>query len=149
MTRRCDLPARTLPPCDLEWGHQGRMHSNRGVGFYVDDDLQTEHVRRQAERAKTEQTDPQPHPQPMKPRGIPYTTDEVEKALRLHAMDNYHRDLMQWMLERIRADERLHAHLKECPLGWHNDRTITIRSTTDADVVAWLQKLDELVEGRP
>lgn len=47
--RLCGIPARTLPPCDLEWGHDGDMHGNRGDGFYAAQHL-AEHRRRQAER---------------------------------------------------------------------------------------------------
>jgi hypothetical protein len=35
--RRCGIPAKTLPPCDLEWGHDGDMHANAGDGFYARD----------------------------------------------------------------------------------------------------------------
>jgi 8-oxo-dGTP pyrophosphatase MutT (NUDIX family) len=42
----------TLPPCDLEWGHDGDMHGNGGDGFYAEQHLE-EHHRRQAERKKT------------------------------------------------------------------------------------------------
>lgn len=36
------------------------------------------------------------------------------------------------------------AHLDACPFGWYEDRVITARSTTETDILAWLQKLDEL-----
>lgn len=42
----CDIPARTLPPCDLPWGHDDRMHANAGDGFYARD-FEAEHVIRQ------------------------------------------------------------------------------------------------------
>lgn len=48
-TRKCEIPAQTLPPCDLEWGHAGDMHANGGDGFYADQHFE-EHRRRQAER---------------------------------------------------------------------------------------------------
>ena len=35
MAKRCNIPARTLPACDLEWGHEGDMHANAGDGFYA------------------------------------------------------------------------------------------------------------------
>ena len=44
--KRCQIPAKTLPPCDLEWGHDGDMHSNGGDGFYASQHL-AEHRRRQ------------------------------------------------------------------------------------------------------
>jgi hypothetical protein len=44
--RRCGIPARTLPPCDLEWGHDGDMHCNGGDGFYARD-YEVEHHARQ------------------------------------------------------------------------------------------------------
>lgn len=47
----CEIPARTLPPCDLEWGHPGDMHSNAGDGFYARN-YETEHRRRQRDRAQ-------------------------------------------------------------------------------------------------
>jgi hypothetical protein len=47
--RRCDIPAKTLPPCDLEWGHDGTMHANAGDGFYARE-YEEEHRRRQRER---------------------------------------------------------------------------------------------------
>lgn len=47
--RRCEIPARTLPPCDLEWGHDGDMHGNGGDGFYAEWCID-EHRRRQADR---------------------------------------------------------------------------------------------------
>lgn len=47
--KRCEIPAKTLPPCDLEWGHEGRMHANGGDGFYARE-YDDEHRRRQAAR---------------------------------------------------------------------------------------------------
>lgn len=52
MKARCGIPARTLPPCDLEWGHDGDMHANAGDGFYARD-FDEEHARRQHERRET------------------------------------------------------------------------------------------------
>lgn len=45
----CGIPAQTLPPCDLPWGHDGDRHANAGDGFYAPDH-EEEHHRRQAER---------------------------------------------------------------------------------------------------
>jgi len=45
----CGIPARTLPPCDLEWGHEGDLHGNAGDGFYARDH-DDEHHRRQTMR---------------------------------------------------------------------------------------------------
>lgn len=50
---RCGIPAGTLPPCDLEWGHDGAMHANAGDGFYART-FENEHRRRQAVRAGRE-----------------------------------------------------------------------------------------------
>ncbi len=47
----CGIPARSLPPCDLPWGHDGDMHANGGDGFYARDHLE-EHHRRQREFAE-------------------------------------------------------------------------------------------------
>jgi hypothetical protein len=33
--------------------------------------------------------------------GIPYTIAEVETVLRTHAMDPYHRELMQWLVGQL------------------------------------------------
>jgi hypothetical protein len=43
----CGIPARTLPPCALEWGHGGRMHGNAGDGFYASE-YDEEHQDRQS-----------------------------------------------------------------------------------------------------
>ncbi len=48
--RRCNIPARTLPPCDLEWGHTSEMHANAGDGFYAPD-FAAEHRSRQTQRS--------------------------------------------------------------------------------------------------
>jgi len=50
-TIRCNIPAKTLPPCDLEWGHGGDMHASAGDGFYARDHLD-EHHRRQAAKER-------------------------------------------------------------------------------------------------
>jgi len=47
----CGIPARTLPPCDLPWGHDGRMHCNMGDGFYARD-YDEEHAARQEIRGR-------------------------------------------------------------------------------------------------
>lgn len=49
-SKKCDIPAGTLPPCDMEWGHEGDMHGNAGDGFYAREFV-GEHHRRQRERA--------------------------------------------------------------------------------------------------
>jgi hypothetical protein len=43
---RCNIPALTLPPCDLPWGHDGEQHANRGDGFAAREHG-AEHRRRQ------------------------------------------------------------------------------------------------------
>jgi len=43
---KCGIPAMTLPPCDLPWGHDGDMHANGGDCFYARDHDE-EHHRRQ------------------------------------------------------------------------------------------------------
>lgn len=45
---KCGIPAKTLPPCDLEWGHAGEAHENCGDGFYAREHVE-EHTRRQKE----------------------------------------------------------------------------------------------------
>ncbi len=39
--------------------------------------------------------------------------------------------------------ERLRGIVKDCPLGWHAGRVVAHRGTSDADVVKWLQRIDE------
>ncbi len=46
MSKKCKIPARTLGPCDLEWGHDGEMHASEGDGFY-NRDYEEEHKQRQ------------------------------------------------------------------------------------------------------
>ena len=46
--RLCGIPAKTLPPCDLPWGHAGEQHANCGDGFYAREHAE-EHARRQKE----------------------------------------------------------------------------------------------------
>ena len=53
----CGIPARSLPPCDLEWGHEGDLHGSAGDGFYARDH-DDEHHRRQAAPSPS----PPPHP---------------------------------------------------------------------------------------
>jgi hypothetical protein len=53
--KRCGIPAHTLPPCDLEWGHLGDMHSSGGDGFYAVD-YDGVHEQRQQEAAATRLT---------------------------------------------------------------------------------------------
>lgn len=50
---RCGIPANTLPPCDLEWGHEGNMHANGGDGFYARD-YEKEHACRRGHREEME-----------------------------------------------------------------------------------------------
>ncbi len=45
----CGIPAKTLPPCDLEWGHEGQTHSNGGDEFSAPQ-YQTTHRVRQIQR---------------------------------------------------------------------------------------------------
>ena len=56
---RCEIPARTLPPCDLPWGHEGRMHNNDGDDFYAEEyaaeHAERQHVRRDALKARGKQ----------------------------------------------------------------------------------------------
>ena len=48
--------------------------------------------------------------------------------------------------------ENLLAHIDKCPLGWIDDKVMMLRSTTEADILAWAQKLkllrDELTPCR-
>jgi hypothetical protein len=41
--------------------------------------------------------------------------------------------------------QRIQEHVRMCPLGWHNGAVRTTRSTTDADIIAWLARLRVLV----
>lgn len=47
----CKIPARTLPPCDLKYGHKGDKHSNAGDGFYAPE-YNLMHHARQRETSK-------------------------------------------------------------------------------------------------
>lgn len=47
--KKCGIPSYNVGVCDLEWGHEGRMHSNAGDGFYARD-YDEEHQRRQTEK---------------------------------------------------------------------------------------------------
>lgn len=42
--------------------------------------------------------------------------------------------------------QELLAHLDDCPLGWHGDRILAGRWTTERDVLLWLQRLRELAD---
>jgi len=48
--KRCGIPARTLPPCDLEWGHDGDLHANAGDGFYAREYASKHRARQEARR---------------------------------------------------------------------------------------------------
>jgi hypothetical protein len=48
---RCGIPALTLPPCDLEWGHGGDQHANAGDGFFARDHDREHHARQNMRRA--------------------------------------------------------------------------------------------------
>lgn len=41
--------------------------------------------------------------------------------------------------------QRLQEHVRMCPLGWYDGTLRTTRSTTDADIIAWLARLRVLV----
>lgn len=56
LARNCGIPAKTLPPCDLEWGHAGDQHANSSDGFYARD-YDAEHRARQQLRAAAFQAD--------------------------------------------------------------------------------------------
>ena len=49
---RCAIPAGTLPPCDLEYGHDGDMHANCGDGFYARQHDDEHHARQTARAAR-------------------------------------------------------------------------------------------------
>lgn len=36
--------------------------------------------------------------------------------------------------------DELIDHLRECPFGWHDEKIVTHRSTTEKTIVEWLQK---------
>lgn len=48
---RCNIPALTLPPCDMEWGHGGDQHANAGDGFFARDHDREHHARQNMRRA--------------------------------------------------------------------------------------------------
>jgi hypothetical protein len=54
--KRCGIPANGgmigYAECDLEWGHDGMVHSNTGDGFYSPH-TEKKHRRRQAKRRAT------------------------------------------------------------------------------------------------
>lgn len=43
--------------------------------------------------------------------------------------------------------DELLRHIDACPLGWNEGKLITTRRTTEADVLAWVQKLKWLRDG--
>ena len=47
---KCNIPSNLVGACDLEWGHDGAMHSNAGDGFYAKD-YAGEHLERQMIRS--------------------------------------------------------------------------------------------------
>jgi hypothetical protein len=47
------------------------------------------------------------------------------------------------------ALEELLRHIDACPLGWNDGKLMTTRSTTEADVLAWVQKLHHLRSAFP
>jgi len=53
--RKCGIPAQTLPPCDLEWGHDGDMHANGGDGFYARQHDHEHHVRQRIAKEQPHQ----------------------------------------------------------------------------------------------
>ena len=80
--KRCDIPACTLPPCDLEWGHDGDMHSNGGDGFYARD-YEAEHRARQRLRGGTAPVEPKARLRFVEVRGARYLhIDDVSAFVR-------------------------------------------------------------------
>lgn len=39
------------------------------------------------------------------------------------------------------AEPALRAHIHDCPIGWHDGKLLMSRTSTEADAIAWLQKL--------
>lgn len=97
--------------------------------------------------------------------GVPYANaDEVPVPLDLTAR-------IRWLamqrptrldLQRVEAEkdearddvaklqsqrDELAKHVKASPLGWVDGKVMLHRSTTDPEIVTWLQRLDELVTG--
>ena len=54
---KCRIPARTLPPCDLPWGHANRRHANGGNSFFAAE-FDEEHEVRQELRIAYETQQP-------------------------------------------------------------------------------------------
>jgi hypothetical protein len=48
MKKKCGIPSYNVGECDQEWGHEGRLHSNAGDGFYARD-YDEEHQKRQTQ----------------------------------------------------------------------------------------------------
>ena len=48
---KCGIPSMTLGPCDLEWGHDGDMHSSKCDGFYASQYLDEHSARQKARKA--------------------------------------------------------------------------------------------------
>jgi hypothetical protein len=42
--------------------------------------------------------------------------------------------------------QRIVELLRDCPFGHHNGRVLTSRQTTEADLVAWIDRLYEIKE---
>jgi hypothetical protein len=43
-------------------------------------------------------------------------------------------------------EDALKRHIKACPIGWHKGQLKLHRATTEADVIAWLLKLEGLAD---
>ena len=41
--------------------------------------------------------------------------------------------------------DEIKRHIKACPIGWHDGQLRLHRATTEADVIAWILKLEQLV----
>lgn len=71
--------------------------------------------------------------------GCNSTDDELDERYQAYVAD------LEKRISDLEAKHRLiAAHIKACPIGWHNGKPITMRWTTDVEVVQWLQRLDEL-----
>lgn len=42
--------------------------------------------------------------------GIPYSLSEAEAVVKSHAMDEYHRELMRWLIAEVRRSEEEGSH---------------------------------------
>lgn len=50
--------------------------------------------------------------------------------------------------EKAKAFDRMLDHLYQCPIGCYAGKVIQHRSTTEKDVVDWIEKTQDVLEGK-